>query len=105
MVSLFMIIAALMEFAVVLVMKHHPRNTKIHPEKDDLGECPDDRKSWIEMDCKMKCQSMEKKEELVINDVSQKKPLYKKLDHACFLLFPIIYVLFNSIYFSFYGII
>ena len=105
MVSLFMIIAALMEFAVVLVMKHHPRNTKIRPEKEELVEGTDDKESWIERDCKMKCQSMEKKEELVINDVNQKNPLYKKIDYACFLLFPVIYVLFNSIYFSFYGII
>ena len=104
MVSLFMIIAALIEFAVVLVMKHHPKNTKIHPQKDENVDGQDGRNSWKERDLRMNHQYVEKKEELVLNDIDQKKPLYEKIDYACFFLFPVVYVLFNSIYFSFYGI-
>ena len=102
MISLCMIVAALLEFAVVLILKHHPWNTKLHPQKDINVGISDDGKSGLEVGLKMQDYSAEKTKAWVLNDSTKKKELYEKLDYACFLIFAIVGVLFNSVYFSVY---
>ena len=104
MASMFIIAAAVLEFAVVLIMKHHPRNTKLHPRKNITVGSSDDGNSGLEADWKIKYQFVEKKEACVLNDNEKKQALHEKIDYACFLIFPIGFVLFNSLYFSVYTI-
>ena len=102
MISLCMIVAALLEFAVVLMLKHHRCNTKPCPNKDINVGSSDDGKSRLDAGLKMQDQSAEKKEAWALGDNTKTKELYEKIDYACFFIFAIVSVLFNAVYFSVY---
>ena len=87
----------------VLILKHHPRNTKIKPQtgKNDTNSIA--RNSSARSPDQTNDRDTDNKESWVPKEISKpKKPLHEKIDYACFLLFPVIYVLFNVIYFSVY---
>ena len=92
-----MIVAALIEFAIVLILKHHPRNTNLQlpANKNDANS--------IERSSIAGSSNQTNDRYTIGRDTSQpNKSLHEKIDYACFLLFPIIFVLFNAIYFSVY---
>ena len=105
MVSMFVIAAALLEFAVVLVMKHFPmtndvpqllvksKNVKINRDmKDDEDMGPKVfaanviKHAWVS-------------KKLHLREIN-----YQKIDRLCFILFPSLFIVFNVTYFSYYNI-
>ena len=98
-----MIVAALLEFAIVLILKHHPRNADLQLQANKNDTNLIERSSNARSSYQKNDRGTDNKEAWVTKQNDQpKKPLHEKLDYACFLLFPIIYMLFNVIYFSVY---
>ena len=96
-----MIVAALFEFAIVLILKHHPRNTKIQLQTNNTDANSTQENSNTKLSNQPNDQETDNKGAWVPKDISQpKKSMHEKIDYACFLFFPIIFVLFNAIYFS-----
>ena len=108
-VSLLVIVAALIEFAVVLIIQHgcgkiqdpvcrsendnskndKKEQTKIDDFKNYSGHSNNGKKTWI-------------------GGTKYPKPatqIHEKIDRACFGIFPTMYVVFNAIYWAYYGMI
>lgn len=105
MVSMFIIVAALVEFAVVLVMKHFPTVTDIRsvPPKSVSVVHSLDAKEQLNLETKIQAADIIKKA-WVIKKASLQKLNYQKIDRICSVLFPSLFLLFNLIYFSYYNI-
>ena len=108
-VSLFMVVAALLEFAIVLIVKDSSQNThsqsyrsvndesldkkkeesKIANHSGNIDHSNEGRMAWVERN-KISC---------------TEKPIQEKIDRVCFGMFPMIYVVFNVIYWAYYGLI
>ena len=108
-VSLLVIVAALIEFAVVLIIQHgcgkiqdpvcrsendnskndKKEQTKIGDFNNYSGHSNNGKKTWI-------------------GGTKYPKPatqIHEKIDRACFGIFPTVYVVFNAIYWAYYGMI
>ena len=87
--SLFMIVGALFEFAIVLILKYHPSNRVAQGQGNpEISQCqtPNKNYRWTTEEIQRKC-------------------LHEKIDYTCFRMFPIVYILFNAIYFSVFNIV
>ena len=78
-----MIVAALLEFAIVLIL-----NSGIIASNHINDQDMENKQAWASD-----------------STPHNKKSLLEKIDYVCFLLFPIVYVLFNVIYFSHYTLV
>ena len=108
MVSLFMIVAALLEFAVVLIIKHGSQKTPQQAYRSETQKCSNknDAESKTENHSKNNVESnnqnaawIEKNEPL-----ESERPIHERIDRVCFGLFPSLFVVFNAIYWSSYTI-
>ena len=106
MVSMFMIVAALVEFAIVLVMKHFPAVTDIRyvPKKSFSAIHNLNVKEELNLETKIQAADIIKKA-WITKKASLKKLNYQKIDRFCSVLFPSVFLLFNLIYFSYYNIV
>ena len=103
-VSLLVIVAALIEFAVVLIIQHSCGNTP-HPVcRSENTESTNDKTKQTKIeDSENYCgQSNNGKEAWIRGDKYPKPvtPIHEKIDRACFGIFPTVYVVFNAIYLS-----
>ena len=101
MTSLCMIVAALVEFAIVLILKYHPGKTEFQTQYEaEKGEPRSTTKVSVlgfGMDDPVTC-----KQDVLTENQSPKGTTHERIDHACFRIFPITYVLFNAIYLAVY---
>ena len=106
MVSLFMIVAALLEFAVVLIIKHGSQTVPSQSYRSENqtstdyhkaeSKTPNDSRNTDESDGR-KGGWMER------NEASKtEKPIHERIDRACFGIFPSLYVVFNAAYWASY---
>ena len=108
-VSLLVIVAALIEFAVVLIIQHgcgKIQNTVCRSENDESTNAKKEQTKV--KDNKTYCgHSNNGKEAWVWGNQYQKPttPIHEKIDRACFGIFPTVYVVFNAIYWTYYGMI
>ena len=104
-----MIVAALLEFAVVLLIKH--RSTKMSHQgcRSEKQEGIDDRNAELQIEnySRSDGQSNTKKEAWMKSNKSStsEKPRHEMIDRACFGIFPILYLVFNVIYWASYSTI
>ena len=109
MVSLFMIVVALLEFATVLIIKHRSQRMPLQAHKLQKQENRIDWKGNLQMEnySRKVGQSNGKKEAWVASNDSStsEKLIHERIDGVCFVIFPAIYVLFNAIYWAYYGTI
>ena len=109
MVSLFMIVVALLEFATVLIIKHRSQKMPLQAHRLQKQENRIEWKGNLQMEnyLRKEGQSHCKKDAWVeSNDSStSEKPIHERIDGVCFAIFPAIYILFNAIYWAYYGTI
>ena len=103
MASLFMIVGALLEFAIVLILNYHPRKVEVQPENNAEEEGPSNTNRGNILGCRMSHQATHNNEAWAANN-PPKKSTHETIDHVCFRMFPITYVLFNAIYLAYYGL-
>ena len=96
-----MIVAALIEFAVVLILMYHPG--KIKSQKENKAVEGKLRKGNVSV-YRVGDDTTRKKEAWVEN-YGPKRSVHEVIDHACFRIFPIVYALFNIIYLATYVLI
>ena len=105
MVSMFMIVAALVEFAIVLVMKHFPTASdfrSVSSKSVGVVHTLND-KEQLHLEAKIEAANIIKKA-WVTKKATLQKLSYQKIDRICSILFPSLFLLFNLIYFSYYNI-
>ena len=109
MVSLFMIVVALLEFATVLIIKHRSQKMPLQAHRLQKQEDRIDWKGNLQMEnCSRKHGQLNNKKDAWVasNDPStSEKPMHERIDGVCFAIFPAIYILFNAIYWAYYGTI
>ena len=105
MVSMFVIVAALLEFAVVLVMKHFPIANDVPQLLMKSKNCKNsqDMKNDEDMGAKVFAANVIK-HAWVSKKLFLRKFNYQKIDRLCFILFPSLFIVFNVTYFSYYNI-
>ena len=107
MASLFMIVAALLEFAVVLIIKH--RHGKVSQQVLEQVESTNYKNAALQIEhhSRNEGQSNSRKDAWVERNKpsSSEKPTHERVDGASFAIFPTLYVLFNAMYWAYYGII
>ena len=108
-VSLLVIVAALIEFAVVLIIQHSSGKIQ-HPEcRSENDESKNDKKEQTKIeDYKNYCDHSNNGKKAWIRGSKFLKPatqIHEKIDRACFGIFPTVYVVFNAIYWAYYGMI
>ena len=105
MVSMFVIVAALLEFAVVLVMKHYPITNDV-PQmlvKSKSVKNKQDMKDAEDMGARVYAANVIK-HAWVSKKLFLRRLNYQKIDRFCFILFPFLFIVFNVTYFSYYKI-
>jgi len=104
MVSMFIIVAALLEFAVVLLLKHFPRVSETRPTSEENGNDLTSPVIKGQVDIKREPKvANSNKQGWVTEKPSPQKPVYEKIDQGCFILFPSFFLLFNVFYFTVYN--
>ena len=102
MVSLFMIVAALVEFAVVLIIKHGSQKIPTEANRTENNNA----ESRMESGSRNNDGSNNRNDAWIERNDSPKseRPVYERIDRACFGMFPTSFVVFNAIYWSSYTI-
>ena len=104
--SLLMIVAAMVEFAAVMILKHKltGRDTKTLINAGESGSSnvgarneKQTREILRPADNKLAWSSRKPQESALIE-----RPVHEKMDNVSFILFPITYALFNVIYLAIY---
>ena len=109
-VSLLMIVAALIEFAVVLIIQHSSEPSQhIQYRSSGNDEITNDKKEQTKIgDNTNYCGQSNDGKDGWMRSVKRPKPalpIHERIDRACFGIFPTIYVVFNAIYWAYYGVI
>ena len=109
-VSLFFVIATMIEFAVVLIIQHSREPSQlIQCRSSGNDEIANDKKEQTKIeDYKNYCgQSNNGKDGWmgIVKPAKPALPIHERIDRACFGIFPTIYVAFNAIYWAYYGMI
>ena len=109
MASLFMIVAALLEFAVVLIIKHRHGKVSQQVQRLEQEESTNYKNAELQIEHHLRNdgQSNNRKDAWVErNKLSAlEKPTHERIDGASFAIFPTLYVLFNAMYWAYYGYI
>ena len=108
-VSLLVIVAALIEFAVVLIIQHGCGKAQTPVCRLENDESTNDKSEQLDVkDCRNYCGHSNNGKEAWIGGSQYPKPatpIHQKIDIACFGIFPTVYVVFNAIYWAYYGMI
>ena len=108
-VSLLVIVAALIEFAVVLIIQHGCGTIQQPECRSENDESTSDKREQPKIkDYKNYCNHSNNGKEAWIGSSKYPKlstPIHEKIDRACFGIFPTVYVVFNAIYWAYYGLI
>ena len=109
-VSLLMIVAALIEFAVVLIIQHSCEPSQhIQCRLSGNNEIASNKKEQTKIeDYASYCGESNNGKDGWMGSAKQPKPalpIHERIDRACFGIFPTIYVVFNAIYWAYYGMI
>ena len=108
-VSLLVIVAALIEFAVVLIIQHSCGKIQHAVCRSENDESTNDKSEQLKIkDHKNYCCHPNNGKEAWIGGSQYPKPatpIHEKIDRACFGIFPTVYVVFNAIYWAYYGMI
>ena len=108
-VSLRVIVAALIEFAVVLIIQHSCGKIQHQECRSGKGESTNDKKEQTKIDdFKNYSGHSNNGKKTWIGGTKYPKPateIHEKIDRACFGIFPTVYVVFNAIYWAYYGMI
>ena len=104
MVSMFVIVAALFEFAVVLVMKHFSLTSEDPPVPISSKTVNSKlvKNEELDMGARILAANVIKRA-WVAKKANLRKVNYQKIDRICFILFPSLFSIFNIIYFSYYN--
>ena len=101
MASLFMIVAALLEFAIVLILKHHPSKAGGQtPNEAEKGEPTNT--TFANIFRVRTADEPTRQREAWTAEQTPKKPSHERIDQACFRIFPITFALFNVMYAAVY---
>ena len=102
--SLCTIIAALAEFAIVLVLKHASVKTVESTKLDAKDEKLSNTNRVNAIGFKMDNPNIQRNEGSAAKE-APKKLMYEKIDYACFRIFPLLFALFNAIYLAKYSLV
>ena len=106
-VSLLVIVAALIEFAVVLIIQHGCGKTQDPVCRSENDNSKNDKKEQTKIeDYKNYCSQSNIGKEAWMGGIKSSKlatPIHERIDRACFGIFPTVYVVFNAIYWAYYG--
>ena len=106
-VSLLVIVAALIEFAVVLIIQHGCGKIQHHECRSVKGESTNDKKEQTKNeDYTNYCGQSNNGKEAWMGGIKSSKlatPIHERIDRACFGIFPSLYVVFNVIYWLSYN--
>ena len=106
-VSLLVIVAALIEFAVVLIIQHSCGKIQHQECRSGKGESTNDKKEQTKIeDYTNYCSQSNSGKEAWMGGIKSSKSatsIHERIDRACFGIFPTVYVVFNTIYWAYYG--
>ena len=109
-VSLLMIVAALIEFAVVLIIQHSCEPSQhIQCRSSGKDEIANDKREQMKIeDYTTYCGQSNTGKDGWMGSVKPARPalqIHERIDRACFGIFPTVYLVFNAIYWAYYGMI
>ena len=108
-VSLLVIVAALIEFAVVLIIQHSCGKIQHQDCRSGNKESTIDKKEQTKIEDYINYRGKSYNgKEAWMRDIKSSKPatpIHETIDRACFGIFPTVYIVFNAIYWAYYGMI
>ena len=108
-VSLLVIVAALIEFAVVLIIQHSCGKIQHQDCRSGNKGSTIDKKEQTKIEDYINYRGKSNNgKEAWMRDIKSSKPatpIHETIDRACFGIFPTVYIVFNAIYWAYYGMI